>query len=621
LEAAELKDRIKDYLSGHGRLHGAEIYLIVVLLVFGTLACFLLPLSGGYDEEEHLIRVWEMSDYTFLPNEKLGNKLPFPLVFRDMSYRREFIVRAVPADFWQKYRGLSLDSMDYIYDVDTRSVYSPPLLLPQALVMRLLGRSQQLPALTVYYACRLAGLFSYLILVFLAVRLIPYGKWLLAVLASSPLAILQAATVTPDTISNGIAFLFIGGCLGIAVKSELRWRELTTLMILVLVLFWAKVNMVPLALLPFLIIPLSKFKVRYGYWMLLAAAVVLFVVEVAGWNLLAYSRYYDALEGADPSGQVKFILANPLGFLIILIENIWTSTPSYLRAWIAIYGLDYWPVPIWTYYLYGAGLLGALLAGRGDNEPDKRTRIGLLIVFAAASLGTIISLYLSYTPVGSDVVRGVQGRYFAGIMPLLFLALACLPILMRIRIPVYLPLALGGLSLALYITGMYLSYHVTCGSEYYVPGLCYQPNYKNWAPNDLYSEPLSKELSLTQEIVSECGGMTELRVWMDASEADPNGITQFTLTDASTGHELINTSVSNSDFPNKSWYSMKFPPEADSLGKLYFLAIREDDASVAGPRISISLQPEYLEGKLYENDEAISRDIIFQAGCMAGWDK
>lgn len=103
-------------------MHAAEIYLIIVLFVFGTLACFLLPVNGGYDEEEHLIRVWEMSDYTFLPNEKLGNKLPFPRVYREMSYRREFIVRAVPADFWEKYGNLSLDSMDYIYNADTGRV-------------------------------------------------------------------------------------------------------------------------------------------------------------------------------------------------------------------------------------------------------------------------------------------------------------------------------------------------------------------------------------------------------------------------------------------------------------------------------------------------------------------
>ncbi|MBI5962436.1 MAG: DUF2142 domain-containing protein [Chloroflexi bacterium] len=610
-----MKDKTKSFLYEPGRLYGPEIYLIIVLLVFGTLACFLLPVNGGYDEEEHLIRVWEMSDYTFLPNEKLGNKLPFPRIFREISYRRDFIVRAVPANFWEKYGDLSLDSMDYIYDVNTRSVYSPPLLLPQALVMRFLGRNLQTPALTVFYACRLAGLLSYILLSFLAVRLIPYGKWTLAILAASPVAILQAATVTPDTISNGIAFLFIGGSLSVATRMDLHWKELTALMVLVLVLFWGKINIVPLALLPFLFILPSQFKVKHGYMILLAATVGLFTIEVAGWNLFAYSRYHDALSGADPAGQIKFILAGPLQFIGILFENIRQSYADYLRAWMAIYGLDYWPVPIWTYYLYGAGLLTTLSMQKIESTTDRRLRIGLFVTFLATYLWTIVSLYISYTPVGSEVVRGVQGRYFAGVMPLLFLALACLPSLSRIRIPAQLPLTLGAGSLLVYITGMYLSYHVICGSQYYTGGLCYQPNYKNWAPNELYSAPISKDLSLHQGVVAECDGMAEFRVWMDVSASDLKGITNFSLVDAKTNREVASSSVSNADLPEKSWYTLTFPPNWDSSGRLYVFNI--NTANGQGPRIAYSLQQEYIEGDLYENSDTINRDMIFQMGCAS----
>jgi uncharacterized membrane protein len=619
LKDAELKERVQTFLSEHGRLHAAELYLLIMLLLLGTLACFLLPVGGGYDEEEHLIRVWEMSDYTFLPNEKLGNKLPFPAVFRDMSYRREFIVRAVPADFQEKYGGLSLDSMDYIYDVDTRSVYSPPLLLPQSLVMRFLGRSQQLPALTLYYACRLAGLLTYILLCLLAVRLIPYGKWLLAILATSPVAILQSATVTPDTISNGIAFLFIGGCLALAQRRELGRRELTALIMLIFVLLWGKINIVPLAVLPFLIIRPSRYQVKYGYWILLAFALLFFAVEVAGWNLIAYGRYHDALTGADPAGQVKFILAHPIKFTGILIDNIWSNRISYLRAWIAIYGLDYWPVPLWTFYLYGAALLAALLLQEPENKPERQVRIGLTLTFAAAYVWTILSLYLTYTPLGSEIIRGVQGRYFAGVMPLLFLALACLPSLKGIRIPSYLPLLFGGLSLVLYIGGMYLSYHVTCGSQYYMGGLCYQPNYKNWAPNDQFSAPISSDLSLKQEVISECSGMTEFRVWVDASTAETKGITQFSLVDASSGDEVAGANVPNEELPEKSWYTLNFLPITDSKDRLYLFSIRSE--SDHGPQIAYSLQPEYPEGVLFENEDDISRDMIFQMGCTAGFEK
>ena len=85
-----------------------------------------------------------------------------------------------------------------------------------------LGRSVNLPALLLFYAGRSASLLSYLFLVWLALRWMPFGKWILAVLALTPMALFQAATITPDAISNGIGFLFITESLEI-VASEGLW--------------------------------------------------------------------------------------------------------------------------------------------------------------------------------------------------------------------------------------------------------------------------------------------------------------------------------------------------------------------------------------------------------------
>jgi len=616
-----LNEQVQENIHRRRTFHRAEIYLLSVLLIIGLAASFLLPISGGYDEETHLLRVWEMSAYSFIPNDELVGKMPFPAVYWELSYRRQPIVRAVKPDLWEKYGELSLDAHDYIYgNVETRSVYSPPLLLPQALVMRLFGRSQRFPALIVYYAIRFVGLLSYLILVWLAVRLIPYGKWILAVLASSPVAILQASTIGADAISNGIAFLFIGGTLAIAKRKELLWKDWVALAFLFFVLFWGKLNIIPLALLPFLVIRPPQFRIRHGYLSLLLVVVGLCLLEVFGWNLLAYSRLHTAPDGTDPVGQIRFILLQPLEFLFILSGNIWTKGLDYLRGWIAIYGFAYWPIPTWTYYLYITGLATALLIREKNEEIEKRTRRGLLIVFIITYLATIISLYVTFNPVGHDFIAGVQGRYFTTVMPLLFLALAGLPFQKWIRVPAFFVMILGGLSLFLYIAGMYLSYHVPCGSQYYQPGLCYQPNYKNWAPDELYSPPVSKQLTISQEIVPECNGVTELRIWVRAAEADPNGLTEFILKDMDLDREVINVSVMNSELPDGNWFTLNFPPDWESDGKFYFLTIQGDDQSALGPRVAYSLKPEFPAGKLFENDQEIKKDLIFQTGCIAGFD-
>ncbi len=122
----------------------------------------------------------------------------------------------------------------------------------------------------------------------------------------------------------------------------------------------------------------------------------------------------------------------------------------------------------------------------------------------------VVCLHRSY--VGTKSIEGVQGRYFTTVMPLLFVGLAGLPLLQRIRIPSALLVILSVVSLLFYSTGMYLSYHVVCGSQFYQAGLCYQPNYKNWAPDERYSNPISTQLTLKQEIILECNGASEVRV-------------------------------------------------------------------------------------------------------------
>jgi uncharacterized membrane protein len=598
--------------------HAAEIYLVVAILVFGLITVFLLPVSAGIDEETHLFRVWEMSAFVFIPNDALGGEMPFPAVYWEMSYRRPFIVRPVEPDFWGKYAGLAIDAHDYIYGtVGTRSVYSPPLLLPQALVMRYLGRSWQLPALTVFYAIRITGLLCYLLLAWLAIRLLPFGKWVFALLAASPVAILQASTISADVISNGIAFLFVAGTLAIVAKPELRRREWIFLALLFLILFWGKLNLVPLALLPFLLLRPAQFKARPGYVSLIIITVFLLALEVGGWSLLAYSRLSTPPPGTDPVGQIQFMLTHPLKTLSILGADIWGKWTGYFHDWLAIYGYNYWPVPIATYYLYLAGLVAALLA-KPEIVPARRTRVCLLLVFVTAYAATILMMYVTFNPVGSDQIDAVQGRYFTTVMPLLFLALACLPALQRIHAPAWSIVLLAGAGLVFYTAGMYLSYYVPCGSQFYRSGLCYQPNYKNWAPDEVYSAPLSYQLTLRQEIVPECDGMTVVQVWVNAAGADPNGQTAFTLRDASQGRDAANLLIPNSELPSGDWFPLNFPADWVSNGKLYLLTMQGDPF---GARIAYSLRQEYPAGKLYENDEPINRDVIFQTGCIAGWEK
>src|SRR5688500_17261940 len=283
---SSLKTRVKNR-----HVSKVEIFLLLLLLTFGIPMVLLIPPGAGYDEEDHLVRVWELSALSFIPAQLSAQEMKYPTMFRDLAYRQQAVVGIIDTDFWQKYASSSLYERGYVHrKINTKSVYSPALLLPQAITMRYLGRQPNLPALTVFYLCRFAGLLSYLILVWLAIRLMPFGQWILLVLAASPMALFQAATVSTDAISNGIGFLFIAGCMRVAEFKEINWRECGYLIVLIFLLFLAKLNLIPLILLPFLLIPPSKFTKVGMYAFLLVTTVILFIVEVAGWNLITSTR-------------------------------------------------------------------------------------------------------------------------------------------------------------------------------------------------------------------------------------------------------------------------------------------------------------------------------------------
>ena len=233
---ASRKDTVKSaYVSK------VEVTLFLVLLLFGIPMIVLIPPGAGYDEEDHLVRVWELSAFSFLPGQMSPQEMKYPMLYRDFAYRQQGSTGILDAEFWQRYRRAPFYQYGFVRrEINTKSVYSPPLLLPQALTLRILGRVLDLPALPVFYACRFASLLSYLLLVWLAIRLIPFGKWILLVLAVTPMALFQAATISPDAISNGIGFLFIAGCLKTTRFEKIGWKEFGYLTFLFFLLFLAK---------------------------------------------------------------------------------------------------------------------------------------------------------------------------------------------------------------------------------------------------------------------------------------------------------------------------------------------------------------------------------------------
>ena len=603
------------------RISGIEILLFTILLTFGIPMLLLIPPGAGYDEEDHLVRVWEMSAFSFIPGQIPAQEMKYPKIFRDFSYRQR-VSGIIDRDFRQEYYDASLyQSGSVSRDIDTKSVYSPALLLPQAFFMRYFGRPAHLPAITILHVCRFASLLSYLILVWLAIRLIPFGKWILLVLAVTPMALFQASTISPDAISNGLGFLFIAGCLKLTDAKEINWRECGVLVLLVFLLFLAKLNLVPLILLPFLLIPPARFTKNGTYPFLLAMTVLLFAVEIAGWNMVTSRNLAPLLANdANLTAQLRHILGAPFVFLQTITRDLITNGSVYFQGWINGYGYYYWTPPQLVSFFFLLSLGSAVLIDSAPHPDNKKFRIAFILTFVACYVATILSLYVTFTPVGADEVLGVQGRYFIPLVLPLFLALSSIPWLRKEAIlsPNWIVVFLS-IALSLNILGIMLAFYVPCGTTYYQTGLCYQPLYKDFLPETHLSEPISNEVLVTQDVQVACNGLSELRVLLTPSTAENNTTTRFILEDPSTNQNLLDVSVTNDLILSETWHELHFDPDWHSAGKQYILKILSTDTPAGqGLRLLYSLQPQSELGSLYQNGQLMQEHIVLQYGCITG---
>lgn len=598
-----------------------ESFFLLALLLFGLAMIMLIPPGAGYDEEDHLLRVWELSAFSLIPGQLSPQEMKYPTMFRDLAYRQQAHSGIIDSDFWKQYARTPLYEHGFIRrELKTKSVYSPALLFPQAIAMRLLGRNAGLPALPVFYACRVAGLLSYLILLWLALRWIPFGKWILLVLALSPMALFQAATITPDAISNGIGFLFIAGTLKLTESKEMGWQEYGQLVLLIFLLFLAKVNLTALILLPFLLILPARFTQKRIYILLLGTTAMLFLIEVAGWNLLA-TKYSDALlaNDANAGAQLRYILDHPFVFPAILLKDPFINGLAYLQGWINGYGYLYWTPPQIVSVFFLLSLGAVLFIDSTRQQVSRKDRIVFILVFLVGYLATAVPLYLTFTTVGLNQLLGVQGRYFIPLAYLPVLILASLLVTKKFTLSTNWVITFLTIALLLNILGIVLAFYVPCGTTFYQTGLCYRPLYKDFTNETRLSPPISNQISAAQEIKVSCDGFSELRVLLTPSLPGDQGMTRFTLQTAAGNQTLLDTSIRNAQISTDDWYPLRFDPDWQSAGKEYILKIIGTNTSPnQGLKLLYTPQSEFDLGNLYENGQLQKEDIVLQYGCITG---
>ena len=603
------------------KYYTAENIFLVCSLIVGCVLVFLVPIGANYDEDTHVARIWEMAHFKLVPNSYLGTGPHFPQIFYELSFRQKDIIRPISIHFWREQLGTRIDWGNMI-NHQTRSVYFPTLYAIQALLMGFMGRFLDTPIIIIYYILRLSYLAIYIALSYLSIKIIPFGKYVLTFLALTPMALLQASSISPDAISNGGSFLFFAWMLHVVVKKEkpLSRKELYFTYILVALLAMLKVNSLPLFLL-LLFIPKNAFgdkKCFIFHWVVSFAIVLLLG---GGWNIIASKQTHVFVPGIqiDALGQSMNIISKPLEAMALIAQNLIKNFWNYGKEWIGVFGYGYWELPSIYYALYPIVILLIVFSEEPGNLLNVKRRIGLGLLCLLGILFTIIIFYLFANPVDAKQISFIQGRYFIPVVPLALFALIpekpILPLSTTKKNKWF--ISTKSILGILFILSTFAVYYVNCGSSYFQPGLCYYPKNKNWAPNANFSKPIISEIVFAQTFISECEPMKELQIWVRGNNAGGVGETQIMLLDSFTNKEITSKNFTNAKIGQAGWLTIKLPEDMDNTSGYYSIIVLSDN-DVSGIQVGLSLRDEYLDGQLTINDEEQSNDILFRYGCPAG---
>ncbi len=563
-----------------------------------------------------MARLYDISGLHFIPNLSGANGTALaPAEFFQLSYQRRYF--QTPA--FDLLRGdLFLKkinpSPDHMYAITTRSVYPPVNFLLQGLVAGLGWRVFNLPIVPVTIACRMVGLLMYILGIYVAIRLLPLGKWVMAVLALAPMSLFTAATLNIDSYSTMTAFVFIALVLNqaVAFTGVLGGRQVVVLLGAALAMALARPN-------SFLLLPLlfalsyRRFQPRRWYFILWGGAAVA-VVLALGWNFI--------LPKSDEGGllsQARLVLATPLHFIKLVASGVLDNLERYYREWVGVYGHWLGVVPTSIYWLYPLALLVALLGeGRAAVTYPAKIRWLTFAMFLLTTGGTITIMYMIFYHGIDERILGVQGRYFLPLVPLLLLPLSGL---LRLSAPVLrvargVAPALVLVTLGLYALGLGATYYTNCGASFYTGAACQQPIYKNLDKSGAPEIAIKGDISVSQTFKNTCGPIEKVNVLVKSVAPNPQGNLHFELLTAES-QPVAGMYIPASEISPLTYLALPVNPAAGEKGKIYRIRVESNtSATQGGVSIAISHTREFFDGKLLVNGQMQNADMIFRYFCV-----
>lgn len=408
-----------------------EQFFLPAALILGMIFQCLITVGGVPDEPGHLDTAYLYSNkILFVENTENPGTIYKRKCDAELS---DMLVNGLESNsYYQLWTGTFEKEEDTelveVMGVNSTNLVPGIVYMPMALGISF-GRVFGLSAMLTFQLGRILNLLSFVLLTWTAIRLIPFGKNVLAMIAFLPITLQQGASASYDAVVNGLLFLFLGVCFCMWKKEQKERWEL--LLIILLAAFTAVIKggvYLPILL---LLVPvffkkgmLESFDQRKKVlWMsaFLVTALLLISVSVIKFMpvLETFMQEGDTKTGSEAMYTIPYLICRPLKVIYIYWVTIVEKGDILLQGLLGG-RLSWLDIRInWIFEL--PFLIGLLLMTNveGDRYNENKKRKFLIAVVCGLSMVLIMmSMLVGYTKRSFDYIQGLQGRYFLPLFPI-----------------------------------------------------------------------------------------------------------------------------------------------------------------------------------------------------------
>lgn len=410
---------------------------IATILIFGFLFVFTTPLLDAPDENYHLYRS-ELTSEGIITSAKIMD-YPKTLEFINSKYE-------LPMD---KNKGNHVGMSIFKTKEDTEKINSKRVetnftfgynsftgYIPQAIGIKI-AKLLDLNVVWLIWLGRICNLLFYTTIVGFAIKKTPMFKVPFALVTMLPMSVYMASSLSIDSSINALGLLAIAMFFKMysCPDNAITMKEILLFDIVVFFCAICKITYIFLIFL-LLLIPISKFTNKKQYALMtssnIAVLLTFFYLYTAYIshtiklprieNLLGLENSKSINNSTIANNSLNSTAKNPLSLktIKIVLKSAFLQLYEQYRRLFIFGWMTYRSKLLTVISLAYYSIIGVFYPEKTNRS--KKTRFFILLIFSIIYLSTYVAIFVGYTLYlnpDATIVRGVQGRYFIPILPLI----------------------------------------------------------------------------------------------------------------------------------------------------------------------------------------------------------